>query len=643
MFTHGLPRKIITFPTLNLILAGLLLSGTVAVAYSQTPTNCETEKSESWIRKVSPQVREYLKGAEIREDETVFWVYFKDKGYRNEKDAESAAASLAAGYPKHTVTRRMVRGTGVPFDQLDLPVHEPYVKVLISCGAEHRATSKWLNAVTVTCGPELLPALASFDFVAEVDLARPSSRKPRNRYPFEAGFLPSGYPEGGGDPDDGKDPERHVMAIPTAPPDSTDYHHSWRQVQQIGIPALHRLGFNGSGVIVCMLDTGFLRDHPAIAAQQVLAEWDFINDDGDTSYDPLQDDYYQPFHGSITMCTVGGYEPGEYIAPAFGASFLLAKTESIVMEEPVEEDWWVEGIEWADSMGADIVSSSLGYTDWYDFADLDGETTVTAIAADIAAGKGIVVVTAAGNERDSDWDHIITPADANSIMAIGAVDSLGDLAFFSSPGPTADGRIKPEVCARGYLTSCAYPYDEVSYMQVSGTSLSTPLVAGAAALVLQAHPDWNPGEVRRALMETADNAGNPDNDFGWGIIDVSSAVKWELSAGESSGESGFTAPDETVNKLGAYPNPCNPSTIIEFEVPCVNSGGDGSSSSVRLAVYDSAGRLVKVLFDGVLEPGEYTARWNGMNESGAGVVSGVYICRIETGIIDADVRIVLLK
>jgi subtilisin family serine protease len=277
-----------------------------------------------------------------------------------------------------------------------------------------------------------------------------------------------------------------------------------------------------------MLDTGFQRDcHPALKAQIVEAEWDFINGDDDTSYDPDQDDPGQPFHGSITLCAVGGYELGRYIGPAYNAHFILAKTEDVTDEQPIEEDRWVQGIEWADSLGADIVSSSLGYTKWYTYEDLDGNTAVTTIASDIAASKGIVVVQSAGNMRTHDWYYVIVPADADSIIAVGAVDSLGYLADFSSAGPTYDDRTKPEVCARGVNTVSASPFETSSvYRQYDGTSLSAPLVSGAAALILQAHPDWSPVVVRQAMMETADNASSPDNDYGWGIIDVMAAIHW---------------------------------------------------------------------------------------------------------------------
>ena len=208
---------------------------------------------------------------------------------------------------------------------------------------------------------------------------------------------------------------------------------------------------------------------------------------------------------------------------------MLAKTEDSRSETPIEEDYWVEGIEWADSLGAQIVSSSLGYTDWYTFADMDGKTAVTTLAADRAAKLGIVIVTANGNERRNSWGHVIAPADGDSVIAVGAVTSSGSLSSFSSPGPTYDGRIKPEVCAQGTSTFCARNSSNTAYGYSSGTSLSTPLVAGVAALLLEAHPEWTPMQLREALMMTASNPSAPNNDYGWGIVNVLAALDYKFS------------------------------------------------------------------------------------------------------------------
>ena len=197
------------------------------------------------------------------------------------------------------------------------------------------------------------------------------------------------------------------------------------------------------------------------------------------------------------------------------------------MEQPIEEDNWVAGMEWADSIGAGVISSSLAYIDWYSYFDMDGNTAVTTIAADMAAQLGIVVCNSMANAGPGSGT-LHAPADADSIVACGAVYSDGEIASFSSRGPSSDGRTKPEVCAQGVSTRCASASSPTSYTYANGTSLSTPLIGGVAAVILSAHPDWTPMQVREALMMSADNALSPDNNYGWGIPDILAAIQYSF-------------------------------------------------------------------------------------------------------------------
>jgi subtilisin family serine protease len=277
-----------------------------------------------------------------------------------------------------------------------------------------------------------------------------------------------------------------------------------------------------------MFDTGFRKDHvafaPAYTDGRVLAEHDFVFGDGNTQNE-LGDDPSQHNHGTLTWSTLGGQADGNLYGPAYGADFILAKTEDIRSETQVEEDNWMAAVEWADSIGADVISSSLAYSDWYVYANFDGDQAVTTIAADMAAEMGIVVCNSASNSGPS-AGTIAAPADADSIVTVGAVTSLGTIASFSSRGPTFDGRIKPEVCAQGVQTTCASPSGTTGYTTASGTSLSCPLVGGCAAVLLSAHPDWTPMQVREALMMTASQSATPDNNYGWGIVDLLAAVNY---------------------------------------------------------------------------------------------------------------------
>jgi subtilisin family serine protease len=251
---------------------------------------------------------------------------------------------------------------------------------------------------------------------------------------------------------------------------------------------------------------------------------------------------------------------------------------------------------------------------------MDGNTAVTTNAVDIAVNLGMVCVTAAGNGGYGEpppnpcdttlYYYIIAPADADSVIAVGAVNSSGIIASFSSHGPTYDGRIKPEVCARGVNTWCTNPNSN-SYRTANGTSLATPLVGGAAAVILSANPDWTPMQVREAMMMTADNADYPDNDYGYGIIDIMAAIDYETNSIDDE----FLPKDISI--LSVYPNPFNPTTIIRFNVETTHES--------QLRIYDINGRLVETLVDGIVNPGEYIIEWNASD-----VASGIYFLRLKT-------------
>jgi hypothetical protein len=441
-------------------------------------------------------------------DSADVWVFFTDRGFRSQEALNAAVSVAEQKMLSRTKTRRQKVRRDRLADERDLPVPVQYVRKVLATGAKLRTASRYVNAVSVRIPRKNLQAVAELPFVQEI---RPVAKARRMDPPLDWGGAQAPYDR----------------------PDSEDllnYGPSFNQLNQINVVAAHDSGYSGAGVLVCLLDTGFFKDHEALVNQPIVAEWDFINNDPQTQNEP-GDDPDQHNHGTFTWSTLGGAHEYDLYGPAYGASFILGKTENIVYEQPIEEDWYVAGLEWADSLGAEVISTSLGYFDWYTFADLDGNTTVTAVGVDIAVANGIVCVTAAGNERNSSWGHIITPADADSVIAVGAVDSDGELASFSSPGPTYDGRIKPEVCARGVSTWCAVPWGNPpgqNYSGVSGTSLSTPLIGGACALILEAHPDWTPMQVKTALMQTASNAASPDNDYGWGIIDVMAAIQYNF-------------------------------------------------------------------------------------------------------------------
>jgi serine protease AprX len=432
------------------------------------------------------------------------WVFFTDKGIFTQEDYNKSKASFRNSLCPAALKRRTRNKAEVDF--LDLPVNQNYIEEILSHGAKFRQRSRWLNAASFEIQAGKVTDIANLPFVRQIKRVIGFKRKP-----IEVGSY--------------SDLSQNKFVQPKY---SLNYGLSLAQVDQINVPIVHDMGYKGQDVIVCMLDTGYKKDHQAFSLAfsegRVLAEYDFINHDYNTQNEP-GDSVGQHYHGTSTWSTLGGAFDGKLYGPAYGSSFLLAKTEDIYLEQPIEEDNWVAGMEWGDSLGAEVISSSLGYSDWYTFLDFDGNTAVTTIAADIAASRGIVVCNAMGNDGPG-YGTLTAPADADSILACGAVDASGNLAGFSSWGPTYDGRIKPEVVARGVETYCAYALSTDDYTFANGTSFSTPLVGGCAAVLLSAHPDWTVMQVREALMMTASNASSPNIQYGWGIVDLFSALNY---------------------------------------------------------------------------------------------------------------------
>jgi serine protease AprX len=435
------------------------------------------------------------------------WVFFTDKGISSEREYRQALTSAASSLSERALKRRAKMHRGSVVDFRDVPVKNDYVQLVLSKSVRKRQVLKWFNAVTVEATRSQIEEIAQSPFVREV-------REIKGFY----GEYPK--PSGGG----GEPPEIDY---------SRDYGPSLEQLLQINVPPAHELGFDGKGIIVCMHDTGFRKGHEAFAQafadERVLAEWDFVKGDGETDWEE-GDEPDQPDHGTFTWSTLGGQFDGELYGPSYNSYFILAKTEDVGSEHHIEEDNWAAGAEWADSIGAQVISSSLGYR--YDFdppdsdytyEDMDGNTTIVTIAADLAVYNGIAICNAMGNEGPG-AGTMIAPADGDSVISCGAVYLSGYVTNFSSRGPTYDGRTKPEVCALGSGTYCADPWNMHGYVRVSGTSLSTPLVGGSAGAILSAHPDWTPVMVREALMMTADNADDPDNDYGWGIVNLTEAI-----------------------------------------------------------------------------------------------------------------------
>ncbi|MBN1866902.1 S8 family serine peptidase [Candidatus Sumerlaeota bacterium] len=440
------------------------------------------------------------------------WVLFGDKNVASPQGRTLARSDADRRVSARAHERRAMRGRDAQRadTELDFPVSPDYIAAVRDTGLRIRTTSRWLNAVSAEATSAQVRAAARLPFVRRIEPIPPSRRvEPEETVPPPPGPPPQKSP---------------------AEADALSYGSSLAQLVQIDAVAAHGLGYDGSGVIVGLLDTGFYYRHECLTSRTLLAQHDFVFGDGDVEYDSSNPSDYSDSHGTSVWSLLGGLKDGSLVGVAYNASFLLAKTEDTRSETPVEEDYWVAGIEWMEAQGVDVVNSSLSYPSFYTYSQLDGSTAKTTLAADQAALLGVVVCNAAGN-AGPDPGSIGPPADAFRVVSAGGVNSDGSNWSLSSRGPTYDGRIKPEVCARGsgaFVASATRP--GTSYGYGSGTSFASPLVAGAAALVVQAHPDWTPDVVRDALMLTADRHDTPDNTFGWGIVDVVAAIAYEPPA-----------------------------------------------------------------------------------------------------------------
>jgi len=571
-------------------------------------------ESSSLSSKISSRLTSILKGKNPQQRIKI-WVFFTDKGIFSPEEYRRALLRSRESLSERALRRRLkVRSLGEVVDFTDLPVYSGYIEKVKQLGAKHLSTTRWLNGICVEISGERIEAIARFPFVQKLEPVARYTRKKEERI----------YPS-------------------LAPGAFFEYGNSEAQVQQLNIPALHEMGYHGSGILIAMLDTGFERSHRSLRKVQVVAEHDFISNDDNTGYDPEHDtidmrDSHQIDHGTSMLSLIAGYAPGQLIGPAFGADFALARTEWYNgggLDIKAEEHWWVAGAEWADSLGADIISSSLGYQDFsdsagYSFSDMDGHTAVTSQWASMAASKGILLVNAVGN-RSQYINFIVAPADADSILAIGGVDQEGSWVSSSLNGPTYDGRRKPELVGPWYAYK-AYPArpDEpdsfYSFNWGQGTSNATAIVAGGCALLLEAHPDWTPMQVRDALLSTASSSSTPNDTLGWGIPNFKKA--YEKSPPQ-------VRPYSKDELLDCYPNPFDPSRHSKVWIPYQLA----KESEVSLFIFTISGELVKKIPLGQKMPGRYKDRsgfwaeafWDGKNERGEPVASGIYLCLLTTG------------
>lgn len=387
---------------------------------------------------------------------------------------------------------------GISIKTSDLPPNPTYISSIQQTGATVIYKSRWMNAVLVEATETQKNTILALPSVKGIEFNRPlkQARQQVVKDKFDIENT-----------------------------ESLNYGDATAQIQLLGADVMHNQGFHGEGMLVALLDDGFLNVNTSACLQHLVQQnkivkvYDFVDNDNTV--------YSQGGHGTAVLSTMAGYIDNQMISPAFGASVALFRTEDNFSETPLEEANWLFAAEMADSLGADIISSSLGYSTFDNSADnytpamMDGKTALSTRAADLATERGIVVVISAGNSGASSWQIITAPADADSVLAVGAVTRAGNYASFSSRGNSADGRVKPDVVAVGSGTALCNTSGFASTS--NGTSFSAPLVAGLAAGFWQANPYLTAQEVTMAIRRSGHQFLSPTIQLGYGYANFSRA------------------------------------------------------------------------------------------------------------------------
>jgi serine protease AprX len=488
-----------------------------------------------------------------------YWVQFKDK----------ANSPFSVDAPEEYLSQKAIerrQKQGLALSENDLPVNASYIQQVAVIGARVLYASKWFNSVTIEVSDStILPTIQALSCVKSTSqVARVKVLSNADLFMQD---LMKVYEQA--------QAKTELTATPGSDP---IYGDANLQIKMLEGHKLHAMGFRGKGQTIAVLDAGFFRVNEFAlfdslrTNNRILGTRDFVQ--GNDSV------YEDNSHGLSVLSTMAANVPGIFVGTAPEASYWLIRTEDAGSEFTIEEDNWVRGAEFADSVGVDIINSSLGYTVFDDpstshsYQHLNGNTTRITIGADIAASKGILVVNSAGNSGADPWRYLGAPADADSILTIGAVDAEGKYALFSSQGPTSDGRIKPNVTAMGQLTLVATNSGNVG--RSNGTSFSSPVIAGMVACLWQAHPTANMMQVFKAIEKSGDQADRPDAYRGFGIPNFMRAhgILSQL-------EMKVVPKDSIVN---VYPNPFIEGVSVEYYSQL--------EQQITVNIYKNSGKLL---------------------------------------------------
>lgn len=457
------------------------------------------------------------------------WVEFQDKNIGTQEQRIKILNDLQENFNPRALERRKAKRTfpGL-FDERDFPLSTKYLEGVAKSGAEIRVKSRWLNGVSILATKKQITKIKNLPYVKKVS----DFHEHKARRQLETREEP---------------PPQSSVEI------AAFYERSLLAARQLGLDKLHKAGFTGKGIRIAVIDAGFDLSHTAFRnpnkSIHVVAQWDFVENDADILPRPGTHPTYFT-HGTSVLSTIAAYAPNELLGTAYDAEFILCNPEDGDVEYYLEERWFVAALEFAEAHGADVLTSSLVLYDGYTVDQADGKTAIMTLGMTIASGNGVICLTGSGNyghDADPAISHLMTPGDAPGIITVGALMPDGFVAGFSSDGPTADGRLKPEVLALGSRATTVSIEDKNGYAYGGGVSIATPIMAGAVACLLQTHPEWTVKELQQALFRSGDyyrQHGRPDPLFvhGYGIPDVffaaglketqdsnqSLSVRWEI-------------------------------------------------------------------------------------------------------------------